>query len=318
LHDLDCDSIAACAADLGIGSLIQTQYYECRLHAGRDQLDYLAAFSRSAATALHRKLVEAKAGTTDNAGWSPVLSLLSRWGDRRSLVSERVPTVWFEFDDIRSAAAAPVPSVSVCLIPGYRYDRPLPETTADDSLETLLDALEGLETPRTAALSACFAALPRQGRFIHLSVMLGRPARAVKLYGTLPRAQLAGYLRRIAWAGDHDAVAAALAAHYPEDLLGQEIFIDLDLENFRDPGRASLGLALAQQHLLAGGEADPARPQTLARWVAAGLCAPEKARDLQQYMATTVVPGGRRFLDLKLVWQASAGLSAKAYLGRVR
>ncbi len=102
--------------------------------------------------------------------------------------------------------------------------------------------------------------------------------------------------------------------------IGDEIFIDLNLSNFRDPAGCSLGLAVAQQHLASGPDNDPRRARVLDCWTNGGLGAPEKADALKGWPTPGVRVEGHgpwrrrsmRFLDLKLVWQSGAGLSGES------
>lgn len=130
------------------------------------------------------------------------------------------------------------------------------------------------------------------------------------------------YLNRIGWAGSAAAVQAALSQLYPARLLGDELYVDLNLENSLDPERATLGLAVAQQHLENGPDRDPTRSEVLAGWLKAGLCDFAKV-DLARAWAESdwnapqsLFVREQRYLDLKLVWQPSTGWDAKCYLGR--
>ena len=129
------------------------------------------------------------------------------------------------------------------------------------------------------------------------------------------------YLERIGWAGDMAAVEVALAKLYPRELLGDELYLDLNLDDFRDPRHSTLGLAVAQQHLLRGGVPDPCRAAVLQAWQEAQLCDPAKLQSVQAWPHSACArrqPFEReiRYLDVKLVWNPSAGWKAKAYVGR--
>jgi hypothetical protein len=227
-----------------------------------------------------------------------------------------VPAIWLEFDDIADRTPGRMPSMCVCLAPGYRFDRPPLPTNWERERQIIEDVLTIMNVASTPArledLTECFRELP--GRWIHLSVMSGRRPPAVKLYGSIPRQELLPYLARIGWSGDRRAIAEALDAAYGRDLVGDQLFIDLNLDNFRDGHRCTLGLAAAQQHVIRGEDGDPARRRILDRWIQAGLAAPEKAEEARGWVVDA--PRSGHFLDLKLVWQAGAGLTAKAYLGR--
>jgi len=81
---------------------------------------------------------------------------------------------------------------------------------------------------------------------------------------------------------------------------------------------------VTQQHVVRGPRRDPTHAQILESWVAAGLCQRDKAKVLRGWPAhpedvgtsDPATPRRGRFVDLKLVWQADRGLSAKGYLGQ--
>jgi hypothetical protein len=176
------------------------------------------------------------------------------------------------------------------------------------------------EASATADLERVFAELPSHARWIHLSYMLGRARRAVKLYGVMPRAELLPYLQRVGWAGDRSAVERALGQLYPEALLGNELYVDLNLDDFRDPERSTLGLAVAQQHLQRGNDSDPSRRAILEAWRDAGLCEPSKLEEASAWPGSTPRRRGPfrreiRYLDVKLVWRPNSW-QAKAYVGK--
>ena len=313
------ESVARVATDLGIADLVDAQYYEIRLGESQEQIDYLPAFSRAAAPHLRARLRE-RAGPrqrSDGSRWRLLAALVEAWADGHSWISLRVPTVWLEFDDLHNVEADDaVPSVSVCLVPGYRCDRPIAWRDPEGDRRTLHEVLTALGFERTQdldlALDDVFAHLPPDGRWIHLSVMLGREPCAVKLYGSMLRHDLLPYLRKIGWCGDVQVISSILEGVYSPRLVGEEVFVDLNLDTFRDPARCSLGLAAGQQHAHRDPARDASRGRLLDRWVEDGLCAPAKRESLRGWP-----PASNRsaFLDLKVVWQRHAGLTGKAYLG---
>lgn len=311
-------------AELQFEHLVDSQYYELRLAPGVPQVDYLAAFSRRRAVELRECVVSARARRAEyrTASWAGIERLIEDWAAGVSLAARRTSMLWFEYDDVEHQAPGAAPSISVCLLPVYSIDEATPERQPEDlqhAHEVLGLLASSFETPST--LEATFDAMPVGGRWIHISYMLGRPRRAVKLYGMVPRGELLPYLRHVGWSGDRSAIERALEELYPDELLGDELYVDLNLDDFRDPQRCSLGLAVAQQHLRRGQDPDPSRTAILARWGAAGLCDPRKLTDVKSWSLSE--PHRRhpffrdvRFLDVKLVWRAQAGWHAKAYLGR--
>ena len=113
------------------GRYIASQYYECRLQNGDNQVDYLCGIERSAVRALgHHGLVDGQ----NHAGLS---QLVQCWNDPASLLGERVPFIWLEFDDVQQTLR--VPSVSVCLVPNYRAAGTLPAGLAESQLQICAD-----------------------------------------------------------------------------------------------------------------------------------------------------------------------------------
>jgi hypothetical protein len=324
---------APAARALDLQPIMSAQYYECRLGADQGQVDYLVAFSRGAAAPLRERL--SVFGSGDGPAperWSALQRLAVAWADGRSLVSVQSPTFWLEFDDhVGAEASSAMPSVSVCLVPGYQATRPLASGQNARDLATAADALDHLQLEdhgKNGALAeelqTCFDQLPDGARWIHLSVMLGRNPCAVKLYGVFPRSQLLPYLQRIGWAGDALAIEAIMKDVYAPSLVGDQVFVDLNLDTLRDPQRCTLGLAVAQQHLAWVPCSEPDRRGILQRWLGAGLCTAKQATDVSSwvnaasqggYDAAAADPLLMPFLDIKLVWQTGKRLLAKAYLG---
>jgi hypothetical protein len=286
------------------------------------------AFPRAGAKALRPRLAAALTGLppSTQARWRPVLALIDAWTDGASLLSLQAPAVWLEFDDACGEdAATRFPSVSVCLTPGYDTKRaPFPnqpqlELRLIDEILTLLEVPREQRHPELFA--ECYRRLPAGARWIHLSVMLGRASADLKLYGALPRATLVPYLEAVGWAGDGAELRRLLAEAYPASLTGDLAFVDLNLRTLRDPTHATLGLAVAQQHLAHGPERDPLRTELLERWCSAGLADAAKVARIRDLLAVgpaaaeAATPRAGRFLDLKLVWSAELGTFTKAYLG---
>lgn len=302
-------------------------YFECRLANDDSQLDYLVAFPRSLATRVHRTIVERDgfADATANT-WTPVERFFALWCDGRSIPSRMASTVWLEFDDVgANTQGIAAPSLCVCLLPEYRPNGALTRRTDPRDLQLAHSVLEtvGLHVSDwTGALTSCFQRLPVGGRWIHLSVMVGRSPWSVKLYGTVPRSAVLPYLREIGWRGSYDAVDDLLAKEYAQCLVGDELFIDLNLTDFQDATQASLGLAVSQQQLFQAGDGDIGRQRVLDTWISAGLCSSERAAFVRNWLGVgpqmANVPNASRFLDLKLVLRTGSPVVAKAYLGEYR
>jgi hypothetical protein len=314
-------------SELGLQCIGGAQYVECRLGSGHDQLDYLCAVSRLEAGYFHESLLAYAHGraAAENPGWRAVLRLLREWANDSSPINATAPGIWLEFDDVgRDDPQCATPSISIGLVPGYRFDRPFNPSAPHRDLPSACAALRavGVDSSEEIArtLSNCFAQLPEAGRWVHLSVMLGRTPSAIKLYGAIPREALLPYLRAIGWRGDHGAVSRLMSEAYGPELVGEEVFVDLNLENYRDEARCSLGLAVAQQHVIRGPHPDPRRKRVLERWVSLGLADCSRTQRVVDGLGdqADVFRLDGRFLDLKLVWQAGRVPAAKAYLGSHR
>lgn len=325
LEEQDFSAAAPLLDALGVSGLIASQYYELRLAAHDAQVDYLVVFDRERATLLQRAIAERvlRERAYQCEGWHKILRVLDDWVRGGNFTGRRTPAIWFELDAHAQQPAGAVPSLSVCLAPDYRADEPVAASSAEDAAhaQELLQRL-GASSEQRSRASEAFELLPAGARWIHLSSMLGRERVATKLYGVMRRAQLLPYLARIGWAGDPGAVAAALVDLYPQAKLGDELYLDLNLEDFRDAERVSLGLAVAQQHLRQAAEPDPTRRDILSAWVEAGLCDAQKAAFVEEWPRSIasrrqhLLQRDFRYLDVKLVWRANSGWSAKAYLGR--
>jgi hypothetical protein len=316
------DAAPPAISSIGLDRYIETQYYELRLGSSQ-QLDYLAAISRRAASGLHRQIARHGSSQRDDSSrWSSLLGLIESFADARSWVGLTIPTLWLEFDDINSGIVR-APSVCACLVAGYDPRRPIPVRDFEIELRQVHAVTESLRMPydrkREEGLNTCFRSA-YDVRWIHLSIMLGRTPVATKLYGRIDRNQLLAFLHDIGWSGDFDAIRYALKELYSCDLVGEESFIDLNLENFQQSGKSTLGLSVAAQHQIGSGAHDLRRSAVLERWQQCGLCKPEQALFAQSWVSggqhETLEQRSRRFLDLKLVWEAQSGFAPKAYLGR--
>lgn len=316
---VDWSAVADPATALRLDAFRSVQYYESRLGRDAEQQDYLVAFQRSAARPVRDRVAEQACRPGPHArAWGAIERLLVAWSDGESLTSRAVPTIWFEYDAIERGGDRPPPSVCACITPRYCIDElHAPRGEFDLSLcEEVLSLLEDGGRPRASEiLSELFDCLPEGARWIHLSHMSSRTPRAVKLYGVMRRDALVAFLKRAGFAGDLAQVEYALARLYPAALLGDELFLDLDLSRFRDARQAYFGLAVAQQHVRRGPERDPAHACVVSTWVEHGLCDPVKVEGLNAWLQSSATCNGARFIDLKLTWSAATGFAAKAYAG---
>lgn len=299
----------------GRRELISSYYCEIRLGSRTARADLLyAAKPSSFAAWLHAMQTAGETGPSRR-----LLELIASKHDR-------ISGLWFEHDDI---ARAPLqqPSLCVCLVPFYHGER-VSVSGVDTDISLISDLIEGmtgeLPAPQAQCIRQIVSRLPTPGRFIHLSFMVGREPKVIKLYGVVPREALVEYLAEIGWAGPTRDIAALVDRYCPRSRVGGDIYLDLSLDTLTSPGGNRLGFAFTPQHLDHSGEQDPGRKPLLDQWVDAGLCSASQRDTLIRWPARSVVgdwSGGTwpmcldRWLDLKCVWDPSVGLFSKAYLG---
>jgi hypothetical protein len=309
----------------------QAQYLECRLGATeRAQVDLLV----SAATTFERRTFRAAlaARPDDRAGLPPLRRLVERWIAPDSVLHDRVPLAWLEFDHMEREVD-PIGNVGVCLAPAYIDPfAALPEQAPDEVLPVILESIHAVSAQPVAAedrrlLQTCVEGLPRGARWIHLSIMVARDPLQLKLYGAFPCAAVLPYLARVGCAADPAPIARVLERSCPSTRTGDSIYLDLPVTGMLDPRQAGLGLAFGQQHLRISHEQDPSRRALLESLTEDGLCTPAQRDALVAWPghetgveAARAVNGEgaidvQRWLDIKLVCAASGALQAKAYLG---
>ena len=306
-------------------------YAECHLDSAR-QLDLLISYGRGSPHIgpLRARLAQrgSCARADKRAAWRAAESFFERWADTRDPLSEAASLVWLEFDDVSRSPETVAPSLSACIAPRYAVDadlRALPvKKELEDVLVLVYAGLRGtLEPDARERIRHAVRALPDAGRFIHMSWMAARPSLDAKLYGVVPRRDLVGYLKRIAFAGRLDRVQAFVNSIATSDICGEDIYFDLNLSNMWNVAGASLGVAFSQQQVMSSAPRDASRRALLGRLVACGHCTSDQARALANWVempvdASPPIPGdprGYRWLDIKAVLGADGAASLKAYLG---
>lgn len=307
------------------GKSASSLYIECRLGGQRPSpTDLLVAIASCDSEALERSL--RRAGDLDS-----VAQFCSAWNHPDSLVYHHASAIWLEFDDVVGWDAARPPSFSTCLIPGYGDSRdPLRKAADPDAELELMSAViaaargEPPSQHERDNLIRLSQALPDAGRFIHLSVMSGRPQQPIKLYGVLPRGQIYGYLREAGWRGPMEELRAVVEGLCPPERVGDELYVDLTVHDFDAPLGSRIGFVFSPQHLRRSSEADAERGPLLASLVARNLCTPAQSRELRRWPQRYKIRERKyddgpvmvnRWLDIKVVWERGHPLAAKAYLG---
>jgi hypothetical protein len=301
-------------------------YLECRLGpVPPERLDVIAGFGRAKRGALHRWLRVAH-GDLDG-----LRRLSTAWRDAPASPLGTISALWLEYDEVRSSGPAPRPSVCATLVPSYTDPlAPLPE---DDGarylplMATIIEMLTGrpIAAEDHANLDRCIASLPPGGRFIHLSVMLGREAAPIKLYGVMPRDALLAFLHGVGWRGPLGTIESLLQRYCPRRRVGDTIYVDLTLPGIDAVGGNKVGLSFTPQHLVHSMEREPGRGPLLEDCARDGLCTPAQSHALQRWPrrfladwewdGEAIAVAVEQWLDVKLVWGPDGPLELKAYLG---
>ena len=309
-------------------------YFECRLTADTPQVDFLTCATTPDKGrenfVSYNGTGSSLQGFLGNAVWDPIIGFSKKWVDPTSILSEQIPLMWLEFDQVDSPLPEiPLPSFSFCIDPKYMYrhftsrgvnnlDSPTFRAVTEQTLGILYGG--SLPSANKQALFACFDALPPGGQIIHLSSMLARQPAFVKVYGSVPKKHLIPYLDDIAWPGSGAELANILKAFCTPNTIDQNIYIDLTLGETVMP---RIGIAFAQQQIENLPGQDPTRKALLDRCVKEGLCSPQKREALALwpgnfyafFSGKTWPIRFHKWLDIKLVYQPDHPLEAKGYLG---
>lgn len=287
---------------------------EVRLAGGTRQVDVGVRLEPSASFLLTWRAFATR--TRDGGGlsraWSGFDAFVARWSSAGSLVARWVPFVFLEVDGVPAIEVTPSIFVS--------FDWPLvdaagwPEETAR-SCAVACEALQLLgadlreHAPR---IRDCFAALPFEGRIVHVGAMLGRRGAPIRLSVAVSRDDFDGYAR------DIGILAAGRLRERINKLCPElnRIHLEYDIGS-ADP---KLGLIVAAT-LAESGSADVVAG-VLERCRALRLCSGERVQGVLSWPATVVQRrgAGPRWLLRRFISHIKLGLlpgevpELKAYL----
>lgn len=300
-------------------AVASSYYLETRLgpEASR-QVDLLVCIGRTRRHALR--------ASSARATCPGVARLSEQWSNRTQDPLSEVSALWLEYDDIRAASSLGTPSVSTCLVSDYLDCRaPLAPTSPASQMALLVrvsDLLAGAPAQQDRErLQRCVEALPRGGRMLQFSKMLGRPNQPGKLYIRLPTEDLRDYLRAVGWRGSNQGVSDLVGRYFPQRRTDGDLYLDLTLDDLEREGGNKVGLVHTPQHLAGAEEVEPTWARTLHDYIEAGLCTPGQQRALSRWPSRLNHRSGgtprhvERWLDLKLVLEPSGEVALKAYLG---
>ena len=304
---------------------MSSYYLEFRLAPNSSQVDFSTCISTAhgGCSALQH-LREPLPPPAHESAYSRAQSFLRLWSTPGSALHSQIPLVWLEFDKASEASfAVPSPSINFCLDPVFLM-RPVaslegshPNTRSYQSfLEVALELLLGQRIPERVrrTLLICFASLPPGGHIDHMAVMLGRSPPVLKINTFIPQEELAGFLRRIDWPGEWDALNRVLKAYVTTS---EPARLDLTIDGTITP---RIGIEFFTGDVTAS---HSEKRRLLDQLVEHGYCCPMKreavlrwpGEDHTIFTAQSWLTRIRRFSHLKLVCHAGYLAEAKAYLG---
>jgi hypothetical protein len=255
----------------------------------------------------------ADASPADTRAWQRVGAFAARWADPSSSLHTPIEMVFLEFDAPFTAARPPSIFARVDAAIGdgaQQWAQAAP--VVDELAHTLLG--QPVDAATRVQLSAVFRALPLGGRVIDVAVMLPRQQMAVRLFISVPRARLSGYLDALGWADEAAQLPGVLHALFPASA---QVSLQIDVS-------ASVGRRI-------GVELSPALSKKTGdewgtigdRLQTFGLCAREQAEALERWPGTgaPVAVAGRwpsqavRLIShVKIVLEPPRPIEAKVYL----
>ena len=251
----------------------------------------------------------------DAAAWDRVRMFAGRWSDRTSPLHSRVQMVFMEFDAPVERMRAPSIFARLDAAVGDGRQQWVQAAPAVDELALLLLG-QPVQAATRAMLGAAFAALPSGGRVIDVAVMVPRGQAAVRLFVSVPRAQLAGYLAALDWIDEGGALERMM-----DTLFGRCAHVSLPLDVGPRVG-PRIGIALSPAWVAEDGDGDD-WTAIGHRLVGLGLSTDEQAAALGRWPgrgAPLAIAGRwpsqavRLISHVKVVLEPSRPIVAKAYL----
>lgn len=255
--------------------------------------------------------------------WRRVAGFCAEWSSAGSLLHQKVPFIWLEFDMNRPPPVVPDPFLIFCLQPGFmkgplaerRPEGRVDPASAEAQRQLMLAGLAPLLTrpldPRVEErLTACARALPTTGHLAHLAPHNTRGLDSYRLVLAISRDELPEYLRRIGWPGSMDVLSDLLSSLFN---LSSGLDVDLDISDTVLP---TIGMSSYNPI------GDPRWRRLLDALVARGACTPEKREAVLRWpgRSEVMLPGYKwptelhRTLEVKVVYREGAPLLAKVYL----
>lgn len=242
----------------------------------------------------------------------PIRNHLDAWLDEENPFSQN-PMLWVEFD-LPPGQPDRAPFTHLRLQPHHPTGALLPAPSWAEMEPQIREwagrVLGEVPASRLELLRHCVAALPEDGRVMHLNIASSRGSRDWRFDVNLPIPEIGPYLKRIGWPGE----VSRLDPWYPIFGNGcQRFSVQVDLGETVRPN-------LAWEHFRMAGDG-PLWRGFLGAMVERGLCDAPRAQDLLAWLGQDLVRSPLtpwpveviRQLDVKLVMRPE-GMYAKAYL----
>ena len=289
---------------------------ECRLRAEElsADLSFCIAVAGGGRAELARGAPAERVAAGADTGTQGVARFLDRWCDPGSSLHDQVPSVWLEFDHEPMLRRSPVPFLV------FRIADHLPDgTTAGPGGDTLATVVrDGLEALIGRVDGGCMdgiardlAALPANGRLVHVAAMPHRGSESVRLIVSMRRSEIGGFIGRVRWRGASEGLARTLTDLWPGD---DTLAVHLDVGNEVD-GRIGIEFYLSTPPV-----DDPRWRRLLDALVRLELCSPTKRDAVAAWPGPEPAEGAApvggllRQLLVKLVVAPDGPFEAKAYL----
>ena len=273
--------------------------WEIRLAAGEHPVDFGIRLGPSplGRTALAALALECDDG---DPRWERLRRFAAAWAREGSPIHAAVPLVFLELD-AAAPGARPVPSIFAALAPGAP-----PARTARELVALFTGHVAARES--RDALEASIEQLPRHSRLLQVGAMIGRRDGPVRIFAAVWKRHAADWLKAVGYPGDAEQVLRIHEAHAE---WCESILLQLDVAPAVGP---RLGIEFDAQAPTA--QLRTAEWRALVeRFVASGLCTPERAHALLAWRRPAEAGRMRRDVShLKIVFDGSAPVEAKAYL----
>jgi hypothetical protein len=304
-----------------LGNCCSSYYFEWHL-SQPDRTDLLYSLTRENGQRLHDRLT-ANSRSTGDVRWGALRRFLEQWETLDAHLRGTLPHIWLASDFSPDAQKFDPPNLHFCLdpkfterdsIPAYRNQLTLRQFTR--AINAIADhSITSLPASAARSLRTFFKALETaDGEILHLSFMHGRTPPVFKLNCTLPRDAVSDVLTKAGRCAD-SAPITGLINDFARD--EERIKCNLRIDN-GVCARFELELEYNTPLL-----SDPRRTTMLTSLLRRKLISRSQATALRKWPGTDDIPGNRiaplsridRWLDIKLIIDDHAQVTAKAYLG---